>query len=43
MVIMGGGKGNGRKDMLFGVEITEILVNVKWPTLIIPNGDYLDF
>lgn len=43
MVIMGGGKGNGREDMLFGVEITEILVNVKCPTLIIPNGDYLDF
>ena len=43
MVIMGGGKGNGREDMLFGLEITEILINVKCPTLIIPNCQYPEF
>ena len=43
MVIMGGGKCNGREDMLFGEEITQILVNVKCPTLIVPNLEYLDF
>jgi len=43
MVIMGGGKCNGREDMLFGEEITQILVNVKCPTLIVPNLAYLDF
>ncbi|MEJ7559308.1 MAG: universal stress protein [Pedobacter sp.] len=37
MVIMGGGKCKGREDMQFGMEITKILVNVKCPTLIIPN------
>jgi nucleotide-binding universal stress UspA family protein len=43
MVIMGGGKANGREDMRFGVEITEVLVNVKCPTLIIPNCEYVPF
>jgi nucleotide-binding universal stress UspA family protein len=43
MVIMGGGKCNGREDMLFGMEITEVLVNVKCPTLIIPNSQYPEF
>jgi nucleotide-binding universal stress UspA family protein len=43
MVIMGGGKANGREDMLFGLEITEVLVNVKCPTLIVPNCEYVAF
>lgn len=41
MVVMGGYKGNGKDDMYFGEEITKILCNVKCPTLIVPEMDYL--
>ena len=43
MVIMGGGRCNGKEDMHFGIEITEVLVNVKCPTLIVPNLEFLTF
>ena len=43
MVIMGGGKANGKQDMRFGIAITEVLNNVKCPTLIVPQAEYLTF
>lgn len=41
MVIMGGCKANGNDDVLFGVEIAEVLNKVKCPTLIIPESECL--
>ena len=43
MVIMGGGKCNGKDDMDFGIQITDVLVNVKCATLVIPNLEYMEF
>jgi len=41
MVVMGGCKANGNDDVLFGVEITQILNKVKCPTMIVPESESL--
>lgn len=43
MVVMGGCKANDNDDILFGVEITEILSKVKCPTVIVPESECFQF